>query len=68
MAYTKKTNNPNYGRPKTHRTERFELRLTKHEAQLLEECSAITGLRRSDVVVKALGELHSRLQADSKIG
>lgn len=68
MAYVKKTNNPNYGRPKTHRSERFELRLSKTEAQLLEECSAITGLRRTDVVVKALAMLHKTLREGNKQG
>ena len=65
MAYVKKTTNPNYGRPKTNRNVRLELRLSESENQILVECSSIMGVRKTDVIVYALSQLHKQLHSPS---
>ena len=49
------------GRPKTNRNVRLELRLTEAENKMLEECSQLTGKRRTDVIVKGIALVYKEL-------
>ncbi len=49
------------GRPKKFRTNRMELKLTEKEAELLEECTQITGKTRTEIIVEAIALLHKQL-------
>lgn len=51
MAYIKKTNNPNMGRPTNEpRTESLLVRLSKKDIANLDYCTEQTGLKKADIV------------------
>ncbi len=50
------------GRPtKNPKTHRLEIRLSETENQLLKDCTDITGLTRTDVIIKGLNLLKEQL-------
>lgn len=61
-AYVKKTNNPNYGRPKTGRTVGLNLKITEAENDLLNKCVLETGRSKTDIVVKGIALVYKELQ------
>lgn len=63
MAYVKRTDNPNFGRPKTvNRTVRLELRLSEQENALLNECTKLASCTKTDILIKGINLVHKELQ------
>lgn len=61
-AYTKKTNNPNMGRPTTApKTRRIEIRLTESESDMLRECAEKTGKDRTAIIIDGITSIYKRL-------
>lgn len=62
MAYVKRTDNPNYGRPTTNpKTLRLEIRLSEAENALLIECAKKAGLNRTGAIIEGLNLLKEEL-------
>ena len=62
MAYQKKTNNPNMGRPTTApKTRRLEIRLTESENDMLLECTEKTGKDRTAIIIEGITSIYKSL-------
>lgn len=66
MAYIKKTNNPNMGRPtKEPRTESLLVRLSKKDIANLDYCTEQTGLKKADIVRQGIVLVMENLKSNN---
>ena len=55
IAYVKKTDNPKMGRPAPNpRSIGLNLRITQDERDLLDKCCALTGKKKTEVVIEGI--------------
>ena len=55
---------PKIGRPKSNnpRNINTRIRMTKDESDILQECSDILGISKTDVVIKGIKKVHDELK------
>ncbi len=66
MAYKKKSNNPNMGRPTQNpRNKRVDIRLADGDVTMLDECVRMTGMSKTDVIVKGISMFYQTMKSEA---